>query len=67
MKLCYSCKRFSMLTAEPDYSEFTPGCEWYMGCSALVWEFNPYEDDVNKFRKCLESALECAFFEEVEQ
>ena len=62
-KLCYQCENFYISIADCGYSEFTPGTDWGMSCTKNVWNFDPFEDDVNKFRACLETAQRCKKFE----
>ena len=53
-----------MSQADMAYSDVTPGKEWSMGCMKSVWEFDPFSDNLEKFRSCLSRAQSCEMFHE---
>ena len=63
-RVCYECRHFYMSVGDVAYSEITPGYSWSMDCCKNVWEFDPYEDDQDAFRKALNTANTCEHFEE---
>jgi hypothetical protein len=52
-----------MTMADYGYSEFTPGTDWGMSCTKSVWGFDAFQDGVDRFRACLETAEKCKKFE----
>ena len=67
LRTCYMCEYFGLEMAENAYSKYTPGRNFKILCNMNVWEFDVYSNDVNDFRRCLHTALTCAFFKQVER
>lgn len=63
---CFFCKHFRCSTAEPDYSEYTPGCSFTMGCAKCVWDMDPYDCTETELRDYIRTGLTCDKFERVE-
>ena len=62
-KACYMCKHFDILTAQPDYSELTPGSSFDMYCLKSKWEFDPFTCTEEEYAKILETAQSCPNYE----
>lgn len=58
-RTCLACGNLVVVTGHPSYSEATPGQAWQMYCRKQVWEFDPYEDGLDRFRALLETAQTC--------
>jgi hypothetical protein len=56
------CKHFNIETADPGWSEYTPGRDWSMTCSKNKWEFDSIMDGVEQFSKVLNTANDCDEF-----
>jgi hypothetical protein len=54
-RLCYQCDSFNISKADYEYN-------WEMSCQKEVWDFDSFDDGVNKFRGCLETAQRCKTF-----
>jgi len=65
-KFCMECKHFYFSTAEPGYSEVTPGGDSYLTCLKWHWDLENYNDDTMSLRVKLGMARTCDDFEEVE-
>lgn len=62
-RVCWGCKHVFFMNSDPGYSEFTPGTQFWFNCNKNYWDFNPDNDSLDDFRKCLMSAERCADFE----
>ena len=56
-RVCYDCKYFIITEQDFDF-------DWDMDCAWGIWEFNPLEDTVKAFARCLKTAKTCNKFEE---
>lgn len=63
LKTCLGCKHFSFISAEPGYSEFTPGGEADLLCAKAVWEINLYVEGTGSLYKKLTTAETCEHYE----
>jgi len=61
-KLCWFCQHFYYSTAEPDYSEYTPGSDFHMSCNKSHWDFDAFNTSQEEFGKMLTSARNCPDF-----
>jgi hypothetical protein len=65
-RICINCAHFRVDSAEPHYSELTPGSNWDMYCKRNHWTFDVYEDDTSDYRRKLLTAQSCLDFVAVE-
>jgi hypothetical protein len=63
MKNCIDCKHFYMFSAEPGYSDMTPGTDMSIGCSKDKWRFRPMDDTECSFRDKMHTAKKCEHYE----
>lgn len=61
--LCIFCEHYYVRTAEPDYSEWTPGTQFTMLCLKGKWEVDPWKDNTSTYRKMLLTAHTCNDYE----
>jgi hypothetical protein len=61
-KLCLECKNLDWSTAEPGYSEYTPGSDMYIGCRKDKWRFDNYLTTATEWGKMLRMAETCEHF-----
>ena len=62
-RTCLGCCHFHVCTADPGYSEFTPGSEFTMGCTKDHWDFDAYLDGQKDLFKKITSARNCPDYE----
>ena len=61
-RVCWSCENCDYDSAEPGYSEYTPGSDFALSCSKNYWVLDTVYDTIDVFRKKLMSAESCADF-----
>ena len=59
---CMWCESFQVVEGEPDYSEYTPGCDWKMSCAKKHWEIDGLEITLGEYRENMLKALSCHEF-----
>jgi hypothetical protein len=65
MKVCYFCEHFTLSTASPSYSDYTPGSDFEMWCDKSVWKFDSYDTSEREFAEILQTAEKCEFYKKV--
>ena len=63
MKLCLFCKTFQFFEGYPDLSDVTPGDSGGIGCGRYIWDVDTMRDTEQDYRKGLENAQTCKFFD----
>ena len=63
MKTCLECKHWYWYSANPGYSELTPGDDASMGCNKNRWLLKMYADERGDVRDKLRTAETCDLFE----
>ena len=63
-KICWSCEHIRIDNATHGYSEWTPGDDLSIHCSLWHWDFDNYDDDLEKFRSYIKRAETCTDFVE---
>lgn len=67
-RVCWLCAHVRFNAGSPHYSELTPGENFELYCSKAtpggtrLWEFDQISDDLDDFRRKLETAQTCEFF-----
>ena len=64
-KICIFCEHFHVNTAEPFYSEYTPGGEASIECMKDHWTIDNFEDSQKEYRDKLTTARTCKDYLEV--
>lgn len=62
---CWECDRLRMYSADPGYSEYTPGTELSLSCAKDHWRFNAYDTSEKQAREYFRTADRCPDFEAV--
>jgi hypothetical protein len=60
---CLFCRNYVFFTGDRGYSEYTPGYDATMYCSAGKWEMESYEDTTESLRSKFLMAASCPSFE----
>ncbi len=58
-RLCIFCKNMDMQTANPAYSEVTPGTDFYALCWKNHWELDGFECSTFEYRNAIFKAATC--------
>lgn len=59
---CLDCEHFAFRSAEPGYSEYTPGMDAELYCCRGVWQYDAYNETLASLRTKLYTARTCAKF-----
>lgn len=63
-KICIDCQKWVCFTAEPDYSDVTPGLDFRMYCKQGRWELDPYRDAEERIGEYFHMADGCKDFKQ---
>ncbi len=63
VKICLFCQLFHFSTAEPDWSELTPGHDAEIYCSKGFWEYEPFRWMEEDYRRAMLTAQTCEDFQ----
>lgn len=58
-KICLSCKRFVVITGEPDYSDVTLGSDVDIYCRKGHWRIDTFKDTEDDYEQKMMSAKDC--------
>lgn len=65
-RLCLFCRKFRFETAEPDWSEATPGRDLWIACGWDEWVVDNFEDTAETYRAKLMTAVSCELFDPID-
>lgn len=66
-KKCLLCKYWEFYGGSPEYSDYTPGDNWSMGCLQKVWICEGDYLTISEFRQCMNHAKDCNYYTEVKE
>ena len=66
-KTCWNCECVSYYSAQPHYSDFTPGAEAELCYIKGHWTVNFFDDSLREVRKKLLMAQTCKDYKEIER
>ena len=63
-QVCINCEHWYFDAGEPDFSDVTPGTDWYMSCNKGHYWLDGHRVTKEQFRATLQLADTCADFRE---